>query len=180
MDFLKKISFISLESMVVCIYPCISTLPIIKPQFIINIILVHWSSILRGGEGGFWWILLWFKSIKDDIPFWKSGIYCKIICQKNCTFAKNIYCHNKLLSKKMCKNQKRRNMIDFTFLKTPWHGKSKFATKKLQNFQKINFYSRKTENVQILFKGICAKIYENFRRKNCAICFLCSRLSKEL
>ena len=53
------------------------------------------------GGGGFWWILLWYKSIKDDIPFLKAlGIYCKIICQKNYTFAKNIYCHNKLLSKK--------------------------------------------------------------------------------
>ena len=40
-----------------------------------------------------------------------------------------------------------------------------------QNFQKLNFYSRKTENVQILFKDICAKIYAKFLRKNCPICF---------
>ena len=40
-----------------------------------------------------------------------------------------------------------------------------------QNFQKLNFYSMKTENVQILFKDICAKIYAKFLRKNCLICF---------
>ena len=41
----------------------------------------------------------------------------------------------------------------------------------LQNFLKLNLYSRKTENVQILFKGICEKIYSKFLCKNCTICF---------
>ena len=39
----------------------------------------------------------------------------------------------------------------------------------LQNFQKINVYSRKTENVHIFFKGTCAKIYSKFLCKSFAI-----------
>jgi len=37
----------------------------------------------------------------------------------------------------------------------------------LKNVQKLNFYSRKTENMQILYKGIRIKkkIYENFFAK---------------
>ena len=38
----------------------------------------------------------------------------------------------------------------------------------LQNFYKLNVYSRKNENVKIAFKGIC----EKYLRKNCAICLL--------
>ena len=34
--------------------------------------------------------------------------------------------------------------------------------KYLMHFQKLNLYLRKTENVQIVFKGICAKIYAQF------------------
>ena len=44
--------------------------------------------------------------------------------------------------------------------------------KYLQSFLKLKFYLRKTENVQIRFKDICAKNYAKFLRKNCAICFL--------
>ena len=46
--------------------------------------------------------------------------------------------------------------------------------KYLQNVLRLNFYSRKTDNVQILFKGIYAKIYAKFLCKNCAVCFLLS------
>ena len=38
--------------------------------------------------------------------------------------------------------------------------------KYLQNFQKPDSYSRKTENGQILFKGIWSKIYTNPVYKN--------------
>ena len=44
--------------------------------------------------------------------------------------------------------------------------------KYLQNFQKLNLFSRKTDNLQILVKGICAKIVAKFLRINCSICFL--------
>ena len=42
----------------------------------------------------------------------------------------------------------------------------------LQYFHKLNLYSRKTENVQIFFKGTREKIYAKFLRKYCAIFFL--------
>jgi len=51
--------------------------------------------------------------------------------------------------------------------------------KNLQNFQKINFYSRKTENVQILFNGICAKNYAKCLRKSCPILFKAFQRSVE-
>ena len=44
--------------------------------------------------------------------------------------------------------------------------------KYLQNFRKLNLYSRTTEKVQIHFKGLCANIYAKLICKNCAICFL--------
>ena len=62
-------------------------------------------------------------------------------------------------------------MIKYTFLKSPCNDEFKYK-KYLLNFQKLNLYSRKTENVQILFKGICANIYAKFLCKNCAICFI--------
>ena len=52
--------------------------------------------------------------------------------------------------------------------------------KYLQRFQKLNFYLRKTENVQILLKGICTKNNQNFFEKIGQSAFFCSRLSKEL
>ena len=69
---------------------------------------------------------------------------------------------------KMCKNKKcaKYNKL-YIFDKT-----NSNMQKYLQDVQKLNLYSRKTENVQILFKGICAKIYAKFLRKNCEICFL--------
>ena len=59
-------------------------------------------------------------------------------------------------------------MMNYTFLKSPRLGKLKYA----KIFPKLHYYSGKTENVHNLFKGICAKIYAKFLRKNCAICFL--------
>jgi len=35
----------------------------------------------------------------------------------------------------------------------------------------LQIYSRKTDNLQILFKIICVKIYAEFLRKNCVIFF---------
>ena len=49
-------------------------------------------------------------------------------------------------------------MINYTFFRSPYHGKLKYA-KIFSNFQILNLNFRKTENVQILFRGICAKIY---------------------
>ena len=67
----------------------------------------------------------------------------------------------------MQKQKAKQKMINYTFC----HGKFKFA-KIFAKFQKPNLCSRKTENVQILFKGICAKICTKCLRKNCAISFL--------
>ena len=62
-------------------------------------------------------------------------------------------------------------MIYYTFLKSRYHNVFKFQ-KYMQNFQKQNFYLSKAETVQILFKGICAKIYAKFLYNNCTNCFL--------
>ena len=63
-------------------------------------------------------------------------------------------------------------MMNYTFLKSPYHGKFKYA-KIFAKFVKTEFlFARKTKNVQILFKGICAKKDAKFLRKICAICFL--------
>jgi len=45
---------------------------------------------------------------------------------------------------------------------------------KIAKFSKIKFVFKDTENVQILFQGICAKTMQNF------LASFCSRLSKEL
>ena len=47
----------------------------------------------------------------------------------------NIYCNIKFLRKKMCKNK---NMINYTFLKSPYHGQFKSA-KIFENFSKTKF-----------------------------------------
>ena len=55
---------------------------------------------------------------------------------------------------------------NYTFLKRP-------ANSNLQNifkiFKNLNVYSRKTDNVQILFKGVCAKICARFIKNLFAI-----------
>ena len=80
-----------------------------------------------------------------------------------------------LLSTTCAKTKSARNLINHTFLPRQIE-----IQKYGQYFQKLNLYSKKTENVQILFEDICVKIYAKFLRKNCAIYFLCSRLFKEL
>ena len=67
--------------------------------------------------------------------------------------------------------QKVHDMISYTFLKSTDHGEFKH-TKCLQNFEKLNLYLRKTEDVQILPKDICAKIVQ--------YALFCKRLFKEL
>ena len=95
--------------------------------------------------------LLWYRSITFD-TFWKVAKYS------------NFYCNIKLLSKKFAKRKSARNLIIFRLLRSLYHGELKF--------KKLNLYSRKTENMQTLFVGICAKICATFLRKNCTICFL--------
>jgi len=68
-------------------------------------------------------------------------------------------------------------MIDYIFLISPHHSDFKHA-KIFAKFQKINLYSRKIENEQILFKGICAKILAKFFLKIVQSASICSRLSK--
>ena len=57
-------------------------------------------------------------------------------------------------------------MTNYTLLKSP--------------LTHIYIYARKTENVQILFKDVCAKIYGKLLCKNCAIWFLLYKLSKAI
>ena len=105
------------------------------------------------------------------IHFYKAlGLYFNIL-QKKLQVCKisNIYCNFKLLCKKCAKPKSSRNIINYKFSKSPHHASTNsYMQKYLQNFQKQNFYSRKTETVQILLRGNCAKLL----RKNCAICFL--------
>ena len=75
-----------------------------------------------------------------------------------------------VIKQKMCK-------------KGPYHVTSKSNMQKyLQHFFKINFYSRKIENVLILFelKGSVQKTMQNFFAKIVQSTFFCSRLSLEL
>jgi len=44
--------------------------------------------------------------------------------------------------------------------------------KHLQNYENLNMYSRKNENLQIPFKGVCAKICAKYLFKDCAIWLL--------
>lgn len=68
----------------------------------------------------------------------------------------NISCNITLLSKNV-KNKKCAKYNNNTLLKSPWHGKVKYA-EDLQYFHKLNLYARKTKNVQIIFTGLFAKI----------------------
>ena len=70
-----------------------------------------------------------------------------------------------MLSKTCEEEKSARNMVNYKFLMRPCHGELKYA-KIFAKFLKLNLYSRKTENVQILFKGVCAKSMQN-----CPICF---------
>ena len=56
-------------------------------------------------------------------------------------------------------------MINLTFFKSPYHGEFKCA-KMFSKFSKIKFVFKDNENVQILFLGIFAKIFEQFFAKN--------------
>ena len=70
-------------------------------------------------------------------------------------------------------------MINYSFLKSLTAANSNMQ-KYFQTFLKLNLYSRKTENVQILFKSIREKICAKFLRKNCEISVLFAMFSKEL
>ena len=60
--------------------------------------------------------------------------------------------------------------------KSPYHDEFKYA----KIFQKLDFYSRKTENVQIFLNSICAKeLCKISSQKNVQSAFFCSRLSKK-
>ena len=60
--------------------------------------------------------------------------------------------------------------------KSPYHDEFKYA----KIFQKLDFYSRKTENVQIFLNSICAKeLCKISPQKNVQSAFFCSRLSKK-
>ena len=81
----------------------------------------------------------------------------------------NIYCNLKLLSKKCAKTKKCAKHDKLYIFKKPLPWRTQICE---NIFEKQNFYSRKTENLQILFKWICAKNNVKFLRKNCAIYFL--------
>ena len=50
-----------------------------------------------------------------------------------------------------------KNCANYTFLKSPWPSEFKCANN-LQKYKNLNVCLRKTENVQIPFKGVCAKL----------------------
>ena len=74
--------------------------------------------------------------------------------------------HYKFIKQKMCKNEKCAKYDILYIFEKPLNAKFKVA-KIFAKFLQTNFFPRKTENVQILFKGICAKIYAKFLGKNC-------------
>ena len=66
-------------------------------------------------------------------------------------------------------------MINYTFLKNSNMQKS------LQNFHNQNWYSRKTENVQILINGmLCQNLWKISSQKLRNLLPISSKLSKEL
>ena len=69
-------------------------------------------------------------------------------------------------------------MINYSILKSLTAANSNMQ-KYFQTFSKLNLCSRKTENVQILFKSMC-EICAKFLRKNCEISVLFAMFSKEL
>ena len=70
-------------------------------------------------------------------------------------------------------------MINYTSLKSPCRENFKYE-KIFAKFQKLNFYSQKTENVQTSLKVSVQKTGQNFFTKVMQSTFFCSRLSKEL
>ena len=82
---------------------------------------------------------------------------CLIFCKKLANLQNFKYLlQYQVRKQKMWKTKSARNIINYTFLN--------------KKILKLNLYSRKTENVLVLFKGVCAKIYAKFLRKNCTIC----------
>ena len=70
-------------------------------------------------------------------------------------------------------------MINYTFFKSPATVNSN-VQKYLQNFQKLNLYSRKTENVQISLNASVHKSMPNFFAKIVQSAYFFVRLFKEL
>ena len=63
----------------------------------------------------------------------------------------------------MCKNKKCAKYDELYIFEKPLVRRIQICKSiRKNNFQKLNVYSRKPENVQIPFKGICVKIYEKF------------------
>ena len=82
----------------------------------------------------------------------------------------NIYCQIWLLSKNCAK--KKRELQQIIHFWKAFDPPNLNVQKHLQKFENLNLNSRKTENVQILFKGVIAPICATFLCKNCAICKL--------
>ena len=90
----------------------------------------------------------------------KTQLLCKI---------SNIYCKIKLLSKKCAKTKCAWNIMNYTFLKSPWPSHFKYAKS-----------CSKTKNVQISFDRLFAKNLQFFFAKLVQSVSLCHRLSKKL
>ena len=86
---------------------------------------------------------------------------------------------NSVIKQKMCKKKVAQVATNYTFLKSISPRKCKCA-----KFFKPKCLLRRTENVQISFKGVCVQIYAKFLCKICANCNLlskfCYSVSKEL
>ena len=85
-----------------------------------------------------------------------------IICKKYLQICKssNNYCNIKLLSNKCAKTKRARKMINYTFVKSPWHGEFKYA-----KFSKNKFVLKGVIGIIIYFRS--------FKR------FICSQMNSK-
>ena len=97
-------------------------------------------------------------NLKHLIRFWKAvGLY----------FYKNL----QIYYAKMCKNKKFAKYDKLYIFIGPLQRQIQICENIWKILKKLNLYSRKTKNVQILYKNICAKSMQ-IVHKNCAVCFL--------
>jgi len=122
--------------------------------------------------------LLWYKSIIYDACL-ESPLAPLNNPLKNLQICKisNIYCRIKIFSEKGAKTKSVRTMINYTFLKSPWPSKLKYA-KIFSRFSKPKCVFKK--NLNFLFKASVHKSAQNFFAKIAQSALLCCKLSKEL
>ena len=95
-------------------------------------------------------------NLQHLIHFWKAlGLYLNNLLKKFANLQNFKYLMQyQVVKLNMRRKKSARDMINYKFLIRPCHGELIYV-KIFAKFLKLNLYSRKTENVQILFKNLC-------------------------